>query len=165
MNVVKWECPGYPGNDQVFPCPYFEAHGFSVRGDFHTDVWPAWATVPFQWWTAHVLIFQLGGAPLLPAPLHTSVTACVCLKECAQCSHRCAKSAERSFPADAAIVGWTIGAKVTASVLGGVALLASVVAAVMAYKLRRRAQHARLAGAPEPPMPPHALPKRSSDSV
>ena len=52
MNVVKWECPGYPGNDQVFPCPYFEVHGFSVRGDFHTDVWPEWATVPFQWWTA-----------------------------------------------------------------------------------------------------------------
>ena len=63
MNVVKWECPGYPGNQQVFPCPYFQQHGFSVTGDFHTEVWPDWAAVPWRW-TAPQLIFVISSTPL-----------------------------------------------------------------------------------------------------
>ena len=80
MNVVKWECPGYPGNQQVFPCPYFEAHGFSVRGDFHTDVWPAWATVPFIW-TAPIILFQLGGAPRCSGA-SPCFWGCLCIQRC-----------------------------------------------------------------------------------
>ena len=56
MSVVKWECPGYPGNEQVFPCPHFQQHGFSVQGDFHTEVWPDWAAVPWIF-TAPTLLF------------------------------------------------------------------------------------------------------------
>ena len=43
MSVVKWQCPDTPGNEQDFPCPSFEAHGFPVTGDFSTAVWPDWA--------------------------------------------------------------------------------------------------------------------------
>lgn len=43
MKVIKWECPGHPGNEQPFPCPDFEAKGFPVKGDFSTKEWPDWA--------------------------------------------------------------------------------------------------------------------------
>lgn len=48
MKVIKWQCPGYPGNEQPFPCPNFEAKGFPVKGDFSTKEWPDWAYEEFQ---------------------------------------------------------------------------------------------------------------------
>ncbi|CAL8462689.1 g2222 [Coccomyxa elongata] len=48
MKVIKWQCPGHPGNEQPFPCPDFEAKGFPVKGDFSTKEWPDWAYEEFQ---------------------------------------------------------------------------------------------------------------------